>query len=503
DELRESIATRATSCRSLLLRPFCLVTDAGIFVEEHYLDRTELKRDVLRARLFYWRRGYREAQVDTTVARADDGVEITFRITEGPPTLVSSVTVLQSDSALTDRQVSAAMLLRAGEPLNLLQLDSSQALLAQALWNEGYADAELRDTVLANDTLRTAAVRIEVNPRWKATIGAIRVRGNEKIADRTIRNSLSFEPGDVYRRDDVIESQRSLYASNLFSHAVIIVPPQGDSVKLIEVTVQEAPLREARTSAGFNTVEFFQVEGRFTNYNFYGRARRLELRGVVGNLLAPQLNGRGIFRDVTPPTLSGGEEDEFLEPNWQLGATLTQPWFGSPRNSIGLELFAHRRSAPAIFIDNGYGASASFTRNLASRAPASATYRYEETEVQAGDVYFCVNYGVCEPATIGALRARNALAPLALSIFTDRTDDPLDPRAGYTGRADVEHASAFTLSDYRYNRAYGEGAIYRPVLKRSVLAARVRLGWVQPLGSTVEAVGAAIPRDAGEQILHP
>ena len=503
DELRESIATRATRCRSLLLQPLCWVSDADLFVEKQYLDRTELRRDILRMRLFYWRRGYREATVDTTVGRRDDGVAIRFRVREGRPTLVSSVSVLQSDSALSDRQISGSMLLRAGEPLDLLALDSSLVLLRNALWNEGYADAEIRDTVIANDSLLTGAVRIEVNPRWQAQVGEIRVRGNRKVAERTIRNSLSFRVGDVYRRDDVMESQRSLYSSNLFSHAVIIVPPQGDSIKIIEITVQEAPLREARASAGFNTVDFFQVEGRFTNYNFYGRARRLDIRGVVGNLLASTLNGEGFFRDVTPPTLGERGENAFLRPNWQGGVSVTQPWFGSSRNTLGGELFAHRRSAPGIFIDRGYGGALSFTRNLANRAPASITYRYESTEVEAGDVYFCVNYGVCELATVGALRARNALSPLALSIFTDRTNDPLDPRVGYSARADAEHASAFTASDYRYNRVAAEAAIYRPIGRRNVLAARARIGWVGPLRSTVDAVGAAISGDADERILHP
>ena len=57
-------------------------------------------------------------------------------------------------------------------------------------------------------------------------------------------------------------------------------------------------------------------------------------------------------------------------------------------------VFAHRRSEIGIFIDRGYGAQATFTRQLAERAPASLTYRYEVTRVEAGDIYFCTNYGV-------------------------------------------------------------------------------------------------------------
>jgi aminobenzoyl-glutamate transport protein len=51
-----------------------------------------------------------------------------------------------------------------------------------------------------------------------------RVQGNEPISKETILNSLDFKQGDIYRRRDLIASQRNLYQSNMFRQAVIIVP---------------------------------------------------------------------------------------------------------------------------------------------------------------------------------------------------------------------------------------------------------------------------------------
>ena len=67
-ELKNSVATEASRCISLLVQPFCWVSHAKYFYKKNYLDRTELKRDVLRIRVFYFKRGYRETTVDTTVA---------------------------------------------------------------------------------------------------------------------------------------------------------------------------------------------------------------------------------------------------------------------------------------------------------------------------------------------------------------------------------------------------------------------------------------------------
>lgn len=498
-ELRKSIATQANECKSILLAPFCWFSDSKLFVAKHYLDRTELKRDVLRIKVFYWKRGFRNAAVDTAVGRKGDGVRVRFAITEGAPTLVSSVTVVRPESLLTAKALRKAMLLRAGKPLDLPALDSSLVLLRDRLWDDGYSDAALTDTVILANAGRTAAVRVTVDPRWQAHIDTVSVRGNEGVSLETIHNMITLRKGEIYRRRDIVESQRNLYASNLFRRAVITIPPPGDSTKQIAIGVEESPFRDVRLSGGFNTVDFGQLEARFTDYNWLGGARRLAITGVVSNLLAPRLNGTGIFQNVTG-NLGDAEAAPYLRPNFQASVDVTQPWFHDPRNTLGASIFAHRQSAPAIFIDRGYGAAASFTRELAPRSPLSLVYHYELAEVDAGGIYFCVNYGVCERPTINALRGRHALSPVSLDLFTDRSDDPLDPTNGYQARLDLEHASAFTGSEFRYNRVSGDATRYMP-MGRGVLAGHVRFGWVKSLRSTGNALGT--PGDTSGDILHP
>jgi outer membrane protein insertion porin family len=503
DDLQESIETEETRCRSLLLKPFCLVSNWSLFKERHYLDREELRRDVLRIRVFYWKRGWRDTQVDTAITPHDDGVRVEFKVTEGPPTRVSSIRLERPAEVLSDNDVRGAMRVRAGDPLNLISLDSSIVFLETKLWDKGYGDADAHvDTIVIDTAAKAASIRATVDPKWPTVVGRISISGNERVSERTIRNSLTLKEGRPYKRHELITSQRNLYESNLFRRAVIIVPPQGDSVKHIEITVQEAPLREIRASAGFNTNEFGQVEGRLTRYNWFGGARRLDFRGAVGNLFADALNARFPFQEVLRRPVAERDADQYFAPTWQASAEFTQPWFQSPRNTLALSAFSHRRSAPAIFVEKGLGASATFTRTLATRAPASLTYRFELTRVQASDVYFCENFGICDPSDILALRARQKLSPVALALVTDRGDDPLDPRRGYFARADFEHASAFTLSDYRYNRVSGEYRRYKAFGRHAVLAWRAKGGWVRALESASEALLDEASTTTNS-ILHP
>ena len=499
DEIRESIATEESHCKSLLFRPFCLVTKSRFFYEREYLTRAELARDLFRIKVFYFQRGWRQTQVDSLVTPVDGGVRVVLEVKEGPPTRISSVTVRRPEEILSDRDVARLVRVRAGEPLNLLMLDTSRVLIENALWDGGYADAIVdADSVTLGPDRLTASVLVTVDPRYQSRIGEIRIAGNQKIGERTIRNSLYIKEGGLYRREDIINSQRALYESGLFKRAQILVPPQGDTTKTIEISVTEAPLRNSRLSAGFNTADFVQVEALYTNRNWSGGARRLNLALTVGNLFASGLNNTLIFRDVFGPV--DGDRSEFTKPTWRASAEVRQPWFLSPRNEGAVSAFASRRSSPGIFVDNTIGGQATFTREVAVRAPTSLTYRFELTRVSASDVYFCVNYGVCDIPTISALQREQRMSPLALTGRVDRTNDALNPDRGYIARADFEHASAATISDYRYNRATTDAAVYRRIGRGMVLATHARLGWVQPLENAALSVRGTT---LGVNTLHP
>jgi outer membrane protein insertion porin family/translocation and assembly module TamA len=557
DQLLEGLATEESSCNSLILTPFCLLWKSPAFYTRRYLDRAEFKRDVLRIKVFYWRHGFREAQVDTSVVRAaDDEVNVRFTVREGPPTVITALRVQGVNEILRPRQRRDLMRVRRGRPLDLPALDSTLMKLRGALADRGYANARVTQRTAVDDSARQATVIISVAPGPLVRVGDIEIAGTRKIEARTIRNSLNFKEGDVYRASELAESQRTLYESGLFRAAEIApLTPSGalagrnvgrvtgdsagattgnsvnnapmsqtgragaetatdtagledggpppslaDSIRPVAIMVQEMPPREARVSAGFSTVDFFQVNGRYTHYNWYGQARRLDLQGAVGNILGDQMNGVKPFREVIDP--DDPEADRYLAPTWQANADVQQRWFQDPRNTIGVGVFAHRRSSPAIFIDKGYGANATFTRLVAAGLPVSANYRFEITTVEASSVFYCVSFGVCDLGTIAALQEPQRLSPLSLVSTLDRTNNPLGPTSGYRARVEVEHASAFTASDFRYNRAYVEGSYYRPAFG-GVLASRVRVGGIRALASTNVATGAELLGDTTGVIIHP
>lgn len=491
-DLEQSIQTHASKCISFFLTPFCLVSRSPVLWDKYYLDRDEFRRDVLRLRVYYWKRGYREATVDTSITPDRKGVAITFDVHEGEPTIITAMRIDYDSTLLSVKQKNKLTLLKVGKPLNLLTLDSMRLGFQSEMWQRGYADAIVDTAIAVNDSARRAAVAVRVYPNWPTTVGPIVVRGNERVATQTILDMLLLRPGRPFVRNDMLESQRTLYTSNLFRMATIL-PPTGDSIKRIELQVVEAPLHDARIGGGADNVHYAQVEAGYSAHNLFGGARRLDVDATVGNLLASTLNGWGPFQ--ADQRLNGLDNaNVYLQPTWAASIDFNQPAFlRRPANQAGFGVFAHRRSEASVYIDRGYGATATFTRQVASRAPVSLNYRYEVTRVEAGDIYFCVNYGVCDTTTIKSLRTHQNLSPLSLTGFIDRSDQPFTPTRGYVARASLEHASRYTLSDYRYNRAYLDGAAYwHPSLRPQVVAGHLRLGIVRAMASST-----------GDTVLHP
>ncbi|HEY7568653.1 MAG TPA: BamA/TamA family outer membrane protein [Gemmatimonadaceae bacterium] len=499
--LAEGLATKSSKCKNLLYAPICLITRSPIFSDRRYLDVAELRRDELRIRLFYWRRGYRDIAVSSNVSTARGGVRVAFNIKENEPTIIEKLSVEQKDSVLPSTVVSRAVQLKEKDPLDLVAMDSSIYLLHAALWDRGYADAIVElDTSKVDNARNAGPVTLVLEPGPRTIVRAIDIDGNKEVTDVTVRRLLRLQPGGLYRRSALLESQRDLYLSGLFSEVEVAAQPSGDSAKTVEVRLTEAPLRNIDLTAGFTTADFLQFESLFTRYNFMGGARRLTLRGTVSNLLANQLNGNGVFYDVTNGALPA-ERAPFLRPTWSASVELNQPWFLTAGNQLTATVFTHRRSVPGVVTDVGGGATMSMTRDLGSRTNTTLGYTYEASRIEASDVYFCVVAGVCVPSTVRVLARRHPLSPVAFVTRYDGTNSPFTPTQGMRGRVELEYASRFTASDYQYARASATASKYFRTSRNSVLAARVRLGFVRALPGTNGTLG--VPGDTASLVLHP
>jgi outer membrane protein assembly factor BamA len=80
DDLKRVVFTRSTSCRLVLIAPLCRFSASQLFNDRRRTTPAALGEDITKLRVYYWRRGFRHAQVDTVIAPARRGVAVSFRI---------------------------------------------------------------------------------------------------------------------------------------------------------------------------------------------------------------------------------------------------------------------------------------------------------------------------------------------------------------------------------------------------------------------------------------
>ncbi len=506
-DLKTVIFTRTSSCRLILIAPLCALSPQLLFIDRRRTTPEALGEDITKLRVYYWRRGFREATVDTVLAPTKRGVAVTFHIVEGEPTRIASLSVSQSTPVLSGHELARAVAVQEGDPFSLVALDTTLDRLHVAIWNHGYGDALIDTSATPLGDSHAMALRITIEPRYLTRVGSVQFDGHHFLSDATLRRGVVLTPGELYTHDAVLESERRLFESPAIARAVVVTPPEGDSVKHITVAIAETPVHQASVTAGFNTIEFGQVAARL-RLNALGNGRWLSVDAAAGNLLAQQLNGRAIFRQAVPDALADGSP--FLGPTYQGSITLTQPWLGDARTSAAIKAFAGRRSLPGVVVDEDAGVTLGLVRYLSVQFPVGLNYRFESTRVQGGAVYYCAGYGVCDDTTIQALQRRQRLSPIGVSAWEDRADDLEAPTRGYTWALDAEHASRITGSTFAHDRVSTDAAYYHafgrvPASDEGgkdpmVLALHGRAGWVRPLAEDRDALGVG---GDGPGILHP
>ena len=491
DSLARAIVTRETECRSVVFTPFCWA-GANFAVQRFYLPERDVPLDRLRLEAWYYQRGFREISVDTlTTLEERNRATVSFIIDEGEPVIATRVN-FEGSYGVTDNTVFEGLPLQPGDRLSVLALNATRDTLERRLANRGYGRVNvLRRHLIPSDEPYTALVTFDIDRGSRVRYGSIMVSGNSELSKETVLNTLQFNAGEIYNRDEVRQGQDRLFGLDIIRSASITGDFQSDPDSLIPISVNvvEGDAYRVRYGGGWTTAECFGVEAQWAARNFFGGGRLLQVRGRVGNLLTPQL------QNVLCP--QGGTE-EFGELTGALSLDFAQPWIFSTRNSFNMAFFVERQSLPDVFIREAAGVELALTRLIGPQTSFTLSYRPELTRLNAAEVLFCTNLLVCSPEDISILQDANWLAPVGFSVTRNLANNILNPSRGYSVILEVEHASQWTGSNFRYDRAIAEGTLYSRLGRSGVFAARIGGG-----GGGAGAFEALLQTPGTVDLVHP
>jgi len=466
------------------------------FTVKHCLDRSELPNDRARLIIFYRRRGYPKATVDTVVRLLAPGaVEVKFTINEGPPLVLRSFAILGMDSVPEKSRIVRPLPVREGRRFDRFVIDAAADTIRQRLHNNGYPRADVVNSFTVNDSALLAWDTLTVTPGPRTRIGAIKIQvaplegKKRQIPTRIVRRIMGLDSGQLFREYEVVDAQRALYQTEAYQHVSITPDSSADSLVTLYANLAEAPMHAARVGAGYGTLDCFRLTGEFTDYNFLTGARRLDFNARVSKI------GIGKPLDGAPGMCPAAKKDVFSNRlNYYMGATLRQPLFLGLRSFPTITLYTQRLSEyNAYRRTTAIGGIASETWRGRTRTPVNLAYSMDLGRTEAQPALFCAVFNLCEAAERDRIERTQQLAVLSLGITRDNSNSLLSPTRGSIIRLEARHSSPaiFSNRDLQFNKFVGDASRYISAGGGNVLALRIRGGSV--FGRNVAGATAFIP----------
>ena len=310
--------------------------------------------DLKNLELFYKNNGYRDFKIlNKEVNFNQKNIEINIDIYEGKKYFYKSINFYDNEK-FTDNQLLDVLDIDVGDVYSKENLDYSIYENITSLYmDEGHyffniIKEEIPDV---NDSL---IINLRLNENQKVKIRKIFINGNEKTIENVIRRELKIYPGDIFNRNNIIESMKSLYMLNYFEAVEPQILTISDSEIDIGMNVVEKETGRANFSMGYNELNGFSGGGGFEFINFLGRGLRLAIDYQKG--LQNQIN-QG-FNSASNNNSADYES---------FSISFTEPRIFDSRNSIGFSIYNMEQGARSGYSEYDtryFGGSLTFGRQF-------------------------------------------------------------------------------------------------------------------------------------------
>jgi outer membrane protein insertion porin family len=236
-------------------------------------DRVEADRDLIRR--FYLKHGYADVQVVAALTEYDPsrkGFLVTFKIEEGQPYRVASVTYQSSIATFNGNTLSSFSRVSVGSMYNAEALEKSVEEMQIECSRRGYAFALVRPRGDRDFETHTVSIIFTIDEGPRTYIERINVRNNTRTRDYVIRREFDISEGDAYNRALVDRAERRLKNLDFFKTVKITTEPGSSSDRVIlNVDLEEKSTGDFSVSGGYSTVDGPLAEVSISERNLLGR----------------------------------------------------------------------------------------------------------------------------------------------------------------------------------------------------------------------------------------
>ena len=300
-ELKDQIATKEEWM-------FSFITNRGV------LDRDVLTNDVAILSQYYNDNGYVEHKIDDpALLRARDGLEILFRIHEGPQYRVGKVEI-GGDLIQDGREMLKGVKLTTGQIFRGSRLREDITSLEELYSNKGFAFRQVDPITNINQNQKTVDIALVITKGPPVYFNRVLVAGNTKTRDKVVRRELLANEQELFSGNKITQSRNALQRTGYFEDVQITTKKTGqpDTIDVL-VDVKEGPTGTFQVGAGYSSGDGFLFNANVSEKNLLGRGQ-----GVSGNFSI------------------GSRRQDFL-------VNVGDPYFMDSKVSLGIEGFNTNR----------------------------------------------------------------------------------------------------------------------------------------------------------------
>jgi translocation and assembly module TamA len=400
--------------------------------------------------------GYYEATVEPDVGEGDQPASV-VKVTPGQRFAIADPEVVWDKSApVAQAQLAgkAAIGLTIGGPGRAADILGAQGRVVAAVQKRGYADAKVDPYQVTVDHMpRTVQPTFHIDAGDRVMMDGINLTTTGRTKSRWVNTLEPWKPGDVYDPDQVAELEKRLRDTGVYDSVTVSLDPKADADgrRPVDVTLVDRPRSTLELGATYSTADNSGVDGKWTRYNWLGRADTLIISMQAANILSQagvELDLPDWRRAQQTLKLSTAfyrdDTNAYLETGWRVGGEAQQRYGRNDFRTLGLTLNLSRDNEP--YVQDGV-----------------------------------------------LLHRVRPLATVATSVkFSwDRSDDILNPKQGWRFEIQGEPTISAGSGPIAYLRAQAQASAYQPFDSTggTVLAGRVH--WGSILNGSIPAIPAS------------
>lgn len=435
--LRDIIAARSPNLVRKLFRRY----------DDFRLNETELRRDRIRLMRYYERRGYDQVEVEFEISEGNKEWKknVTFRIREGEPILISSSNVVIMGDTPTVQDLESlphfqhathSHELREGQRYQTIRQPDAEGRFIEVMQNNGYPWSNAVVTADIDSVAKAADVTVTLRPGPKSYFSNFYFEGIETVPERIVRREMDIEQGEMYDNRKLQEAQRQIFGHHLFRFATITIPEQErDSTIDLQVRVRENHLRTVQAVVGFGSEEYLRGRVSWQHRNISGTGHRLGF------------NARGSFIEQ------------------RVGGDYLVPYVFNSRSSFVTAPYGQRRLEPAFEL-------------LRLGITNSLVYQHRRTETATASYEFSINEELSRRQDVelpDTVLGYNVSSLIFTGYYSESTSR--EP-TGWVVQPSIEFSGTFGEATYSFQKLTLDVRHYLPLSGTTTIAGRINAGTI-------------------------